>query len=104
MLEFFSEATVKGRKLHRCDACHTPIVKGEFHVSMSGKFDGDFFTTRNHLDCRQVECELANIHGLSGGEEWLHLHDLEQDDRKWLWQRHNNTWQRLAHIYGRYPK
>ena len=82
-LEFFTESYHVSRKDRRCDACLKPIKKGERYSSMRMKYCGDFHTAANHEDCRKAECELAELHGLYGGEDWLFIHDLEAEDRDW---------------------
>lgn len=84
ILEFFNESYHVSRKDRRCDACRKPIKKGERYSSMRMKYDGEFSAVANHEDCRKAECELAELHGLYGGEDWLFVHDLEQEDRDWL--------------------
>lgn len=102
-MEFFSERTVKGRKAHRCDACGQMIAQGEPGRYMAGKWEGDFWTSRNHLECRAAEIALNNLHGLSGGDEWLFLNDLDEvDDMDWLRANHPVAWERVEKRYARY--
>ncbi len=93
-MEFFSERKVKARKQHRCESCRTCIDVGEQHSSMAGKFDGYFWSARNHLDCRAAECGLAKLHGLGGGEDWIFLHDMESDDAEWVAANHPTAYSR----------
>lgn len=83
-MEFFNESYHICRKKRHCDACLQPIEVGERYSSMRMKWDGLFNTASNHEDCRKAERELAQIHGLYGGEDWLFIHDLEWEDRDWL--------------------
>ena len=101
-MEFFSEKTVNGRKQHRCDSCQQVIENGASHVYMSGKFEGEIWDSRNHHECRKAEVKLAKVHGLSGGEEWMFLHDLEEDaDVVWVKEVHPEAY---AHIVDRYAE
>ena len=56
MPEFFSDSRPVARKEHICCECGTAIEKGEKHYSCSGKWDGDFLSYRQHLDCLKA-CE-----------------------------------------------
>lgn len=94
-MEFFTERTVKSRKPRRCDACQRPIEPNLPHVYMTMKYDGDFSTARNHAECRDAECGLAELHGLGGGEDWAWLHSLDTDDREWVEVNHPAAFSRL---------
>jgi len=38
-------------KGHVCDYCSGWIPKGQSHMSIAGKWDGDFYAVRGHHDC-----------------------------------------------------
>ena len=96
-MEFFNESYHVSRKDRRCDACLKTIKAGERYSSMRMKWEGDFTTGANHEDCRKAECELAHLHHLSGGEDWLSIHDLEPEDREWLKENYPTV---FARAYG----
>jgi len=97
MLEFFSEYTIAAaRKDHRCESCQTTILAGESYVYMAGKWDGDLFITKNHPECRKAECDYAHQNGLSGGDEWQWLYDMDSEDREWLKENHPAAAKRLS--------
>ena len=99
-MEFFAESTVKGRKEHCCDACRKPIEVGIVHSYMRMKYDGDFSAVRNHMECREAECDLAKQAGVWGPEDWLFLHDLEREDAEWVKAKHPIAWSRIADRYA----
>lgn len=96
MLEFFTEKRVKrASKEYRCDACHMPIKRGESYVYMTMKYEGEFETCSQHPECREAEVALADLHGLSGGHDWIFLHDLDPEDREWVEANHPAAFARI---------
>jgi hypothetical protein len=52
--DFHTSATVKARKQHRCEHCRAPILPGQTHHRIVGKWQGDFYAVRAHEDCHQL--------------------------------------------------
>jgi len=48
------------RKAHRCEWCRTAIERGERHELDVGIYDGAFYATRMHSDCREAAGESAD--------------------------------------------
>lgn len=99
-MEFWDETKPTAKIAHKCDACLHAIKPGSQYSRMAGKGDGEFFTAKQHIECREAECALANMKNLIGGEEWCHLNDLDEpDDLKWLESEHPVVFERIK---GRY--
>lgn len=102
-MEFWRETKPAAHIEHKCDACGHAIKVGEHYAYMAGKYDGYFFSVKQHLECRAVECELAELKDLWGGDEWCHLNDLEEpDDLFWLQEHHPVVFERLKLRYSRW--
>lgn len=43
--------THTARKAHRCAHCGSQIAPGSRYIKTVGRFDGDFFAERTHVDC-----------------------------------------------------
>jgi hypothetical protein len=101
-MEFFREGTVSSRKERQCDACGTMIDPGERHTYMAAKYDGQFYTMRNHAECREAECALAKLHDLYGGDDgWIMLSDMDEpDDLAFLKEHHPVAYARVAPRYA----
>lgn len=54
MMEFYTSNKVKARKVHVCEMCGGQINPGEEYQRESGKYDGEFFDRKLHLDCLSV--------------------------------------------------
>jgi hypothetical protein len=52
--EFFQWSEPRARKEYDCCECGAPIEKGERHFQATGKWEGDFFSVRQHLLCCQT--------------------------------------------------
>lgn len=72
-VEFFREARIKSKKIYRCDSCLRQIELGEVSAYIVGKSDGDFWTCRQHADCREAGIAL-NYHFET--DEWDSLDGL----------------------------
>lgn len=100
MMEFWSETSPRSRKQRRCDACGQMIEIGEKYAYMAGKCAGEFFSNTQHQECRKAEIGLAELHGLWGGEDWMNLGDLEeQDDLLWIQEHHPDAFKRIRKRY-----
>jgi hypothetical protein len=67
--EFYNETTVTARKPHACHECRTEIAKGERHVRVSGKWDGELRTYRFCLACWEISGEFSE-RGRTFGIVW----------------------------------
>jgi hypothetical protein len=54
---FYSWSEPVARKEHRCCECFAPILPGEKHFYVRGKWEGSLMAFRQHTLCRQA-CEL----------------------------------------------
>lgn len=54
--EFYSERTISSaRGQHKCSECGRQILKGEGYQSISGKWDGDFYTNKTCAHCLELK-------------------------------------------------
>jgi hypothetical protein len=51
---FLSETKHRARKIHLCIWCNDKIIVGEFYLSQSGIYEGDFQHSKYHLECAQA--------------------------------------------------
>ena len=100
-MEFWDESLHMARVEHKCDACRQIIAVGQKYAYMVGKFDGEFFTVKQHTECRAAEVAIAQEKGLFGGEDWVHLNDLDEpDDLLWLREEHPVVFERIREQYS----
>lgn len=67
MMEFYSSYTPIAKKPHTCEMRGGVINPGERYSYEAGKYDGDFFQRKLHLDClsvlsdfcSEVDCEFT---------------------------------------------
>lgn len=50
-MSFHREKTPTARKIHYCDWCKKPIVKGEKYKYICGSVWGEFYAIKMHLNC-----------------------------------------------------
>lgn len=101
MLDFFTATTPKAAKPHRCHACRQTIERGTIYTAMSMKFAGEVSSIKQHTECRTAEIALAALHDLHGGEDWIHLNNLEEpEDLLWLRDNHPIVFERLKTTYA----
>lgn len=56
MVEFFRARAIKAtRKSHTCECCEQRIDAGSPAIYWAGKVEGEFYTSHNHVDCREAE-------------------------------------------------
>jgi hypothetical protein len=70
----------KARKKHTCDLCGLTINPGERYHYFSGKYNGDFITTKTCMICNKIVntyCDWA------GENEWS-----EEEVEDWLWEQY----------------
>jgi hypothetical protein len=58
MPKFMRVSEHVSRKQHRCCECHAPILVGEKYVRITGKWDGEMNTFRQHDLCARA-CEFV---------------------------------------------
>lgn len=63
MLEFYSEKERTARIQHKCSLCCGEIHSGEQYMYCSGKYDGDFFYRKYHMECSKVIYEYCEYTG-----------------------------------------
>lgn len=51
---FSSKTKHIARKWQVCGYCQSDIPPGTLHLKMAGKYDGDFYAARGHLDCERL--------------------------------------------------
>lgn len=54
MSDFFTERKLRARKSHRCAQCGKLVDAGQTCFRYSGVFEGDFFSSYEHTDCREA--------------------------------------------------
>lgn len=81
-----TRATVVAAKQHICDQCGKPIQKGTIHSYTAGKYDGDFYTAREHNDCRELWLKLWDVRGLLYGDtQDVLISDGDlYEDKEWI--------------------
>lgn len=76
MLDFYNLQKPKARKEYKCDLCSNPIHKGEIYIRYSGKYDGEMFNDKYHLNCKKIidtYCnEVSREYNSDSIQEWLH--------------------------------
>ena len=63
MTYFATKSTVTGRKWHRCAFCQCSIQPETVHLKMAGKWQGDFYSNRGHIDCEALWIALFDEYG-----------------------------------------
>lgn len=95
-MSFSSERTVKAcRKRHRCIACNRHIEIGDPAINWAGLTDGDFSSVYYHSECSAAEIAMNHLHG-TFGDEWMGLHEIDDEDRPWLREEHPIVAQRMG--------
>lgn len=95
MTDFYNQTEQVARKPHRCDFCETIIEKGERYSKAIGVFEGDFFTWKEHLDCRAALLEYMR---LTGAYSYEPLSNMEDEDRAWIKQEYPAIFERRLKI------
>lgn len=96
--DFSSQRTVVGRKEHVCEQCRKAIPMGERHSYFAGKFDGQFWTYREHADCRVAWLALITRRDddFYDGVAFLCDDDIEPAEREWMRSEHPAVAERLG--------
>lgn len=58
--EFYLRRMIKAKKRHQCEECGAPILMGEEHEYVSGKWDGYFSTFRTCSGCAELRQWVKN--------------------------------------------
>lgn len=90
--EFYAERESVARKRQQCCECYGDIEPGERYVACSGKWEGSFFTEKQHLCCyhvaRFVNQELKLEDSESDGEGCIAFggirHALKENADTWF--------------------
>ena len=72
--DFFSERIVTAAKTHVCGECREDIPRGVKYERASGKCDGDFWTVKTCLACKNVRDSLFTC-GFQYGSLWEVIHE-----------------------------
>jgi hypothetical protein len=95
-VQVFSETQPVARKQHQCEQCLRPILKGERYNYYRGLFEGTFFVSHDHLDCRAASIDYAHEFRCYD-EDWPFFHDMsETDDGGWMREKHPSVAARLG--------
>lgn len=73
--EFCAERWVAARKEHACCECGHPIVTGERHQAVSGKWHGGVATYRTCECCAKARCALTEKWAVGDCVPFGHLSD-----------------------------
>ncbi|MCD5414600.1 MAG: hypothetical protein LR001_06320 [Clostridiales bacterium] len=65
-MDVLSNTTKKARKVHICDWCNQPIIKGEAYEVQRSISEGVFCTWKSHINCEEVFDKL-NMSSLDNG-------------------------------------
>lgn len=82
MPEFFESYYPKARKTHRCCECGGPIHPGEKYGVHSGKWDGEFDSFKQHLDCEEA-CVFIRNNFTDG--ECIGFGTLKDEYKEFMW-------------------
>jgi len=95
--EFYREQKRKAAKPHTCSDCRGVINKKEGYLSISGMWDGTFFTYKRCADCMHLVCQIPDegcrCIPLGGLINWL-------DDA----QSYGSTYHRLGAMFNAYAE
>lgn len=61
-MSFFRETKVKAAKGHKCIECHGGIAPGEHYYQLAGHWDGEFWSGRLCLDCKELRKEVEQYY------------------------------------------
>ena len=85
----FCDATIRvSRRVRDCKECDRPIKVGDEYLVLAGKYDGDFYSTRNCMRCHRAWQKWIGIFrqpidGIEIGRFWGWLLDArENGDRR----------------------
>lgn len=84
-MTFYREDHIRAvRKSRQCNGCASTIEIGSPAVDCAGHYDGDFWAATYHVDCREAEIALNNLHD-THSDEWMNMsEDMEWEDWPWL--------------------
>lgn len=71
------------KKIHKCEMCGKPIEVGETYSYETGKWDGDFFDRKMHLNCFEMFTMI--LHEMGENEfDWDGLSEWWRDNKCWV--------------------
>lgn len=59
-MDFYDSHSPVAKKKHKCEMCGGDILPGERYSYETGKWDGEFFVRKMHLDCASVLDEYCS--------------------------------------------
>lgn len=62
MIEFAKHSQHIAKKEHKCDLCGNVINVGEKYEHGSGKYDGEFYDSKHHLNCVELIRRYCRYH------------------------------------------
>lgn len=83
MLECYTSTMPKARKKHTCDLCGLTINPGERYHYFSGKYDGDFISSKTCIFCEKIIDAYCDWQGEG---EWS-----EEEVEDWLNEKYCNN-------------
>lgn len=95
---FQSQTSTTARKHHRCDFCHGWIAPGGQYQRKAGKWDGDFYTAKAHLDCADLWAEAYPIYADYGEGMPFDLYEAICGD-----EARETALEEIGRWRGRYP-
>lgn len=105
--EFSRHSEPVARKEHRCCECRAPILVGERHFQIIGKWEGDLMEFRQHLACMEacmlVRDELNDRECICFGglKDWFW--EFREDSRAYSREpnKSQEAWQKLRDLVAR---
>lgn len=101
MPAFYTWSEPVARKTHRCCECHAPILKGEKHYRVTGKWDGDVSTLRQHLVCMEACMLIRDEFGgdcIAFGSLLEEFSEMRFDGWYPTQEKYDEAWKRLRHL------
>ncbi|MDJ0513001.1 MAG: hypothetical protein QNJ62_06125 [Methyloceanibacter sp.] len=99
MWDFVTGRNIKRtRTQHICKQCGKPIEAGSPARYLSGKYDGEFQSSYEHVECHAAWQAFRELCGFYGYEEtpWLwDDYELRYDHQDWLKENHPIVYNRL---------
>jgi len=85
--EMFKAKIVKARKEHKCGECRRQISKGENYHKAGGRYDGDWWSSKQCLHCHQAaQLLIMYCGGFLYDHVWEDLEDHICELLPWSYQ------------------
>ena len=77
MIEFYTSNYHRARKEYKCDLCGQTIKINEKYHRYSGKYDGEMFDNKYHIECQEIIDKFCDETGDTEYDndwitDWLH--------------------------------